>query len=216
VLRVEVEVMKGSKLAVQEAAPLLERVLASSPVRHAEVKVDVRPAILRTARARARARQRGSDDHLVLLGALEQQVTNRVPLLGREHTARICESIAMISASSDGPSPGRRRTATTCSASLPDQRATASPRRAASWTAAHHRCAWASSNSALMLWASRSHRDALLAERRPDVVTAAGPQAIDALERARPRRRTAAREAHRARRAARGGRRPADGLALPS
>jgi len=79
--------MKRSKLPIQEAAPLVERVLASGSIRHAEVEVQVGPAILGTARARARLR--GSDDLLVVLGALEQPVSDRAPLLGREHMARI-------------------------------------------------------------------------------------------------------------------------------
>jgi len=76
--------MQRSKLPPQKAAPLVQRILASGPLRHAEVQVHVGPAILRAVRARPR--QRGSDDLLVGLRALEQQVADRAPLLGREHT----------------------------------------------------------------------------------------------------------------------------------
>ncbi len=93
VARIEVKVMKRAKLPIHEAAPLVERVLASGPIRDAEVEVHVRPTILCTARTRAC--QRGSDDRLVILGALEQQVSDRAPLLGREHTVRICKTIAV-------------------------------------------------------------------------------------------------------------------------
>jgi hypothetical protein len=105
---IEVEVMKRVKArGTGSCSTPRARPRERSHPRGAE-KVGVGPGILRTARARPR--QRGTDDLLVVLGALDQQVADRAPLLGREYTARICESIAISSGSGSGPSARPQRT----------------------------------------------------------------------------------------------------------
>jgi len=98
----ELEVVQGSKFAVEVVGPIGEDRIQRDIFGDAEVQVDVGPSIL--SAVRRRAGHRSSGDAGVLLGEPEQLPSQRITMIAGEHTA---ESSCPVIVVASGPEPGR-------------------------------------------------------------------------------------------------------------